>query len=751
METIAATKISAPSVNVSTGESAFTAKWGKVKGATAYQVYYTTDSKFKKSIKTIKTTKTSYTVKKLKSYTKYYIRVKTCTGKKKTPASSYSKTKSVITNVYPTSIQSTTAYEASFKITCKTVSKCKYQVQYSTKSDFSSYKLVSSSEPNIIVRKLGDSSGKALTYYTRVRTYRNNGKKNVYTGWSSSKKITTKKVTFPKTPKVDNITTFVTGDTASFTVNFFNYDNITTAYKVQVATDNTFRNIVKTTGSISKNTITVSGLNQNTVYYYRICAIRNYNGIEYSTAWNIPSNSAFVTGSSNAANAPEISTIQLTNENKICNVNWTMNGNNYDSVSYIVQCSTEAAFNIDDLITSEQTTSELNASFPVAYNNTYYIRIKAMIIKDGNTYYTPWSSIASITSYNPYEIRSSIKVTSTNSTENSITFTWDKIYNATGYEVQCSDDSKFANANIIDTTSNTITVNNLVFDTTYYIRIRAYNTETSQKYYSAWTSATVKTADIKINEGVTYTWAEDAGRPIPNKPCLYSKVMLKDFGYSNSQFSEYYSLLKNAYSEINLDKAKNDIDKFVLITKWIYCNVEYDYDLKCITSYEALKYGKTTCEGFSWLLDDLCYLFNIKCYSVSSDKHEWNIIELDGYWYICDIVGKSGFKDLFDFGDPNKKLFNIGYDDNDYLGGLGTFEKSSKYTSMKKSFRDMIENQNLIPATDDIDKASKPLWKDAAFLAHDTNTNCRIKEIYEKIVDDDPYSGYNGKATYIER
>lgn len=61
------------------GKKQFKATWSKVSGVNGYEVQYATDKNFKKNKKTVKITKqktTSLTVKKLKSKTKYYVRIR---------------------------------------------------------------------------------------------------------------------------------------------------------------------------------------------------------------------------------------------------------------------------------------------------------------------------------------------------------------------------------------------------------------------------------------------------------------------------------------------------------------------------------------------------------------------------------------------------------------------------------------------------------------------------------------------------
>lgn len=86
--------------SVKAGKKSLKAKWAKQKTqTTGYQIQYTTDKKFKKSVKTTTLTKNKYiskTIKKLKKHKRYYVRIRTYkkVGKTTYP-SAWSKVKSV--------------------------------------------------------------------------------------------------------------------------------------------------------------------------------------------------------------------------------------------------------------------------------------------------------------------------------------------------------------------------------------------------------------------------------------------------------------------------------------------------------------------------------------------------------------------------------------------------------------------------------------------------------------------------------
>lgn len=87
------------SLKLKKGKKQFKASWKKVSSVTGYQIQYTTDKKFKKSIKTVTvkgSKRNSASVKKLKSKKTYYVRVRAYkTSKGKKLYSSWSAKKSV--------------------------------------------------------------------------------------------------------------------------------------------------------------------------------------------------------------------------------------------------------------------------------------------------------------------------------------------------------------------------------------------------------------------------------------------------------------------------------------------------------------------------------------------------------------------------------------------------------------------------------------------------------------------------------
>lgn len=645
----AASAPKAPSISVSTGDSAFTVSWKKVKGATGYKVYYTTDSKFKKGIKSVSTKSTKKTVSKLSTCKKYYVRVKsykTVKKRKKTKQllSKYSNTVSLTTNVRPSYVSSVSGGEATLTVKCASASKVTgYQVQYATNSKFSGSKYWNSTTASTTIKKLGGKGGAAQKYYVRVRTYKTYKGKNYYSNWSGSKSASTKKVTYPNTPLVDEASAGLN----FVTVKFLPYGNIT-GFRVQVATDNQFKKIVKTTSTVSNASVTVSGLAENTVYYFRVCSVRNLNGIEYIGSWKVPKDNVLKTESSVAKDAPSNIQLQLSNENKTCTASWSALSGSYDSVKYVLQYSTSQAFPNESYATTTVSTTSTSCYFSTAYNFSYYVRVKAVVAKSGKTYESPWSGTKIVTALNPYAVEKAPAISNTNVDLNSFSVTWGAVSNATDYQVQYSKASDFSNAILANTVDLSYTALKLNENTMYYVRVRGFNSKGVSNVYGPWsTTKTVKTKQFVVNEGVKITLCSD-GEIVGDKPFAYGFADIQIFAEDSTRDKEYASHLRNvrkAYAETGVTSSMSDVAKYMAITKWISCNLTYNKTDVNHTAARALENGYTVCDGYAAVLADLCYFAGIPCYFVSSEQynHAWNAIKLQGNWYYVDMTRSNGF------------------------------------------------------------------------------------------------------------
>ncbi len=120
----------------------------------------------------------------------------------------------------------------------------------------------------------------------------------------------------------------------------------------------------------------------------------------------------------------------------------------------------------------------------------------------------------------------------------------------------------------------------------------------------------------------------------------------------NFQRNKYYF-----YSETAQELAESlttDKEKCRAIFRWISNNIKYDYDV--LNDYKrdrvdplvVYKTKKAVCAGYASLFQAMCEEANIKCLYItgwalpSEVRHAWNLVKLDGEWYVMDVTWASG-------------------------------------------------------------------------------------------------------------
>lgn len=188
-ESIAIKKLGKASVksaeNVSAG---ITVKWGKVNGATGYELYRKNGNGSYRKLKTLSgNAAISYTDKTAKSGVIYTYAVKaiaSANGTVKQRSRAYGTAKS--RKYLPQPKIKTLTNKASGKMSVKWTKNSKakgYQIQYSTSSKFKGKKTIKVASGAKVQRVIGGLK-KGKTYYVRIRSY--NG---AYSAWSKSKKV----------------------------------------------------------------------------------------------------------------------------------------------------------------------------------------------------------------------------------------------------------------------------------------------------------------------------------------------------------------------------------------------------------------------------------------------------------------------------------------------------------------------------------------------------------------------------------
>lgn len=135
-------------------------------------------------------------------------------------------------------------------------------------------------------------------------------------------------------------------------------------------------------------------------------------------------------------------------------------------------------------------------------------------------------------------------------------------------------------------------------------------------------------------------------------------------------YSRIDSLAKKVKPRNNIEKLTNnlteyctsDLEKYRSIFTWVAHNIEYDVEalrkpaLRETDPQKIIKRGKAVCAGYSRLFQALCQQANLPCvivngwakdyYTIGKPlgkmDHDWNAIQVDGEWYLCDPTWGAG-------------------------------------------------------------------------------------------------------------
>ncbi|NXK17738.1 KY peptidase, partial [Arenaria interpres] len=155
----------------------------------------------------------------------------------------------------------------------------------------------------------------------------------------------------------------------------------------------------------------------------------------------------------------------------------------------------------------------------------------------------------------------------------------------------------------------------------------------------------------------------------------WDKSSLKSMLVDLQQFEKLdaYALKVNVKSSVEdlvtalLKQARTDLEKVRAIWMWICHHIEYDivgyHDKSQLSSkpLDVLQRGKSICEGYAGLFEQMCSIAGIQCMKLSGyskgygyemgqtftgdSDHAWNAVYLDGRWHLLDSTWGSGTVD----------------------------------------------------------------------------------------------------------
>ncbi len=571
--------------NIST--SGFSVSWNSVFNATGYYLDLAYDSLFTNYVtgyNNYNLTATSKSISGLLCNTKYFYRVK---ANNNCGASSYSNIVSAITFTKPDSIialNATAVYSNSFIARWQGVSTVSnYYLDVAYDSLFTNYvtgynnlSLTSSTTSKSVSGLLCNTK-----YYYRLKGSNSCG----YTNYSEIVLVTTMGVPNIAVAKpASNITS------TGFSATWNSVLNITNYY-LDIAYDSLFTNYVTGYNNLSLTSSTtsrsVSGLNCNTKYYYRIrtknsCGeSENSNIIELTTLncecrtcpdfdFNITTSSDWQTHSSeHLLTGCKIYKLPVLSGYKYYFKTGCDDGASasYDTYLTLNNNSCSSISTNDDGCEYGKSKIEWTAT----YSGDAFLKVSGYSNSSGN--YTLAYKYDSCVKQLP------VAINATNITQSGFTANWNNIINNTGYYLDIAYDSLFTNFlsgynNL--SLSNTVTSRNvtgLICNTNYYYRIRVKNicgiSENSNiiKVYIGLNGAPI----VNATSDITSTSAKANWTLLNGATGYYLDVA------SDSLFTNYI----NGYNNLSLSNVSSRMITGLL------CNTEYFYRLRAKNSCQT--------------------------------------------------------------------------------------------------------------------------------------------------------------------
>ena len=178
----------------------------------------------------------------------------------------------------------------------------------------------------------------------------------------------------------------------------------------------------------------------------------------------------------------------------------------------------------------------------------------------------------------------------------------------------------------------------------------------------------------------------------------------------------------------NMDNSGSDFEKVKYFNDWLCDNNTYN-ETTLVTKMRyiitgAMIYGDTdeeekypVCQSYAFALKYLCDDANIPCTVVTSSTHMWNLVKLNGKWYIVDTTWNDNYKDAYisaNVKDKNLTCYNwlaIGAD-----RATAIDQNSAHIESMEYDFNAIDPTTNTLLENLGID----------SYANADTNSDCTI-------------------------
>lgn len=120
---------------------------------------------------------------------------------------------------------------------------------------------------------------------------------------------------------------------------------------------------------------------------------------------------------------------------------------------------------------------------------------------------------------------------------------------------------------------------------------------------------------------------------------------------TSSQWKETKAAIES-FKSTHITEDMSDFEKEMEIIKWLCENCEYELadDWSRATAYSCIMLGKAQCSGYADAFLQTAKLCGLNVRYDHSSNHAWNLIELDGDWYIVDVTNADAISSkTFDY------------------------------------------------------------------------------------------------------
>lgn len=215
--------------------------------------------------------------------------------------------------------------------------------------------------------------------------------------------------------------------------------------------------------SIPDTSVNLFGLNSNTQYYWRVRAVYGSSYSNWSPIWNFRTT---IPPSVPILLSPLNSSI---NQDTVLNLSWT---NSNQNTSYTLEISSDASFSNNYLVFNKTIRNSTISISPLDYDTTYYWRVKSLNVDNLES---DWSGNSEFKT----RLRSPIllaPITGSLVNTDSIKLYWNHVKGARRYQIQLGVDSSFTQlTTTLFANTDSLSLPPLVPNTTYYIRLNAYD------------------------------------------------------------------------------------------------------------------------------------------------------------------------------------------------------------------------------------------------------------------------------------